>query len=64
MRTIDGQLFNSVSFFGRLRRDIKLLLRLSQMIFSYLIQGRRIRRAYRLKEAQGEIYWLDEDRQL
>ncbi|MEM7345725.1 MAG: hypothetical protein AAF485_15890 [Chloroflexota bacterium] len=61
MRTIDGQLLKQSSWLGRLQRDIKLLWRIGQMLFAYLVVGRQIRQAYRAKEAQGDIYWVDEE---
>jgi hypothetical protein len=31
------------------------------MGFAYFTEGRRIRRLYRQKQAQGEIFWVDEE---
>ena len=63
MRTIDERFTRDSSFFQRLSRDVKLLWRIGQMLFAYLVAGRRIRQRYRLKEARGEIYWVDEELQ-
>jgi len=61
MRTIDGQMIKGSSLWGRLGRDARLLWRIGQMLFAYLVVGRRIRQAYREKAARGEIYWVDEE---
>ena len=61
MRTIDGQLIKSSSLWSRWLRDVRLLWRIGQMLFAYLVVGRRIRQAYRAKESQGEVYWVDEE---
>ncbi len=62
MRTIDSQLLKGSSLFGRWWRDLKLLRRIGQMLFAYLVAGRRIRQSYQEKAAQGEVYWVDEER--
>lgn len=61
MRTIDGQLIKNSSLWGRWLRDVRLLWRIGQMLFAYLVAGRRIRQAYRAKERQGDVYWVDEE---
>ena len=61
MRTIDGQMIKGSSLWGRLARDARLLWRIGQMLFAYLVAGRRIRQAYREKAAQDEVYWVDEE---
>lgn len=61
MRTIDGQMIKGSSLWSRLTRDARLLWRIGQMLFAYLVVGRRIRQTYREKAAQGEVYWVDEE---
>ena len=61
MRTVDGQFTRKTSFVDRLGRDLRLLLRIIKIVLTYLVEGRRIRRAYRVKESRGEIFWVDED---
>ena len=61
MRTIDEQFIKSTSFWQKLGSDIRLLWRIGQMLFAYLVIGHRIRRAYRAKEARGEVYWVDQE---
>lgn len=63
MRTIDEQIIKGSSFWPRLTRDVRLLLRIAQMLYAYLVIGRTIRRTYRDKEARGEIFWVDEELQ-
>ncbi len=60
MRTIDDQVMAGSSVWGRLREDLRLLLRIQRMLFGYFTAGARIRRHYRAKEAAGETYWVDE----
>ncbi len=60
MRTIDDQVTPGGSVWGRVRDDLRLLLRIQRMIFGYFTAGSRIRREYRAKEAAGETYWVDE----
>jgi hypothetical protein len=31
------------------------------MLYAYLLVGRRIRRAYRAKAANNQIFWVDEE---
>ena len=61
MRTIDGYASRSTSFRQRIHRDIQLLARIAQMLYGYLVTGRRIRQAYRAKEARGEVFLVDEE---
>lgn len=41
------------------RRDLALVRRIAGMFVQYLFAGGRLRREYRRKEAEGEVYWLD-----
>ena len=50
-----------LSVWGRLRRDLVFLISLTKMIVYYWIAGGRIRKAYRQCQAQGKIYWVDEE---
>jgi hypothetical protein len=61
MRTIDEQAIKSTSFRQGILRDGRLLLRIAHMLYSYLVGGRRIRRAYRAKESRGEVFLVDEE---
>ena len=61
MRTIDEQFSKDTSFWQRLGRDLRLLLRISQLLYAYLVAGRSIRRSYRAKATQNQIYWVDEE---
>ena len=61
MRTIDGQGVTGASLWERIGRDVRLLWRIGQMLYAYLVVGRRIRQAYRAKAARGEIFWVDEE---
>ena len=61
MRTIDSQLLKGSSLWGRLWRDIKLLRRIAQMLYAYLVVGRRVRQTYWSKAARGDIFWVDEE---
>ncbi|NJN83324.1 MAG: hypothetical protein HC802_14270 [Caldilineaceae bacterium] len=61
MRTIDGQKIKGNSLWSRFVRDVRLLWRIGQMLFAYLVAGRRIRRVYQEKAARGEIYWVDQE---
>jgi hypothetical protein len=60
IRTVDKQFTTKASLWERLGRDGRLLLRMARMLKVYIFVGGRIRRAYRAKEAGGEIYWVDE----
>lgn len=60
MRTVDKQFTTQTSRGELLRRDGRLLWRMIRMLYAYLVVGGCVRRAYRAKEARGEIYWLDE----
>ena len=60
MRTIDNKSEANVSFLQKLSFDLRLLGQILAMLFLYLTKGRRIRKAYRQYEAQGKIYWIDE----
>ena len=60
MRTIDDQVSPESSGWNRLREDLRLLGRIRRMLTGYFIEGRRIRREYRAKEAAGDTYWVDE----
>ena len=64
MRTIDDQFTTETSFRKRLLRDVRLLIRIAKMILSYFTEGRRIRKTYRMKEARGETFWVDEEMNL
>ena len=61
LRTIDDQFSKETSFWQQLLRDFRLLKRIGRMVFAYFTEGRRIRRLYRQKQAQGEIFWVDEE---
>ncbi|MFQ5612998.1 MAG: hypothetical protein ACE5H9_12780 [Anaerolineae bacterium] len=61
MRTIDPQFTKNRSFWGRLWRDLRLLVRIARMLLTYLIAGGRIRRDYRARAARGEVYWVDKE---
>ena len=60
MRTIDDQITPGASVWGRLREDLRLLLKIQRMLVAYFTAGSRIRREYRSKEAASETYWVDE----
>lgn len=60
MRTLDHEFTTSASRLARLRRDLRVLLRIADMLRGYLHVGGRVRRAYRNKETRGQIYWVDE----
>lgn len=60
MRTLDEQAAARGSILLRSQRDLGLLWRILGMIVLYFTAGARIRRAYRAREAAGEIYWVDE----
>ncbi len=40
-------------------RDVRLLWRIAAMLVQYWVQGGRLRREYRRREARGEVLWLD-----
>jgi len=61
MRTIDEQAIKGTSFWQQVGRDVRLLRRIAQMLYTYLVIGRGIRRKYRDKETRGEVYWVDEE---
>ena len=61
MRTIDEQAIKGASFWQQVGRDVRLLLRIAQMLYAYLVIGRSIRRKYQDKAARGEVYWVDEE---
>jgi len=61
LRTIDDQFSKETSFWQQLLRDFRLLKRIGKMVIAYFTEGRRIRRLYRQKQAQGEIFWVDEE---
>ncbi|MDH3675867.1 MAG: hypothetical protein OES12_10260 [Anaerolineae bacterium] len=61
MRTIDEQFSRDTSFWQRLMRDLRLLSRIFQMLYAYLVLGGSVRRKYRAKAARGEIFWVDEE---
>ncbi len=60
MRTLDEQSTERDSVVRRLQRDLKLLWRIQGMLLHYFTTGARTRRAYRAKEAAGEVFWVDE----
>ena len=43
-----------------LLRDLWRLRRIAGIAYAYLIQGSRLRRAYRRAQERGETLWLDE----
>ncbi|HEX9922190.1 MAG TPA: hypothetical protein VGD99_05975 [Anaerolineae bacterium] len=61
MRTIHQRFTRDTSFWQRLGRDVRLLWCMAQMLYAYLIIGRRIRQTYRAKEARGDVFWVDEE---
>lgn len=61
MRTIDDQFSKEASFWRQLLRDLRLLTRIAKMVIAYFTEGHRIRRLYNQKQAQGEIFWVDEE---
>lgn len=61
MRTIDDQFIDETSFWQTLLRDVRLLKRISRMVFAYFTEGRRIRLLYRQKQAEGKTFWVDEE---
>ena len=61
MRTINEETGGSHSRLAYLRRDLQLLWLIVQMFFAYFVVGRRIRTKYREMEAQGQVYWVDEE---
>jgi hypothetical protein len=42
-----------------LRQDLRLLRSIGSMVLQYWIQGGRLRREYRRREARGDVLWLD-----
>lgn len=54
MRTLEGQ-----TLAAGLGRDLRLLWRIGTMLYQYATVGRRVRREYRRRQANGEIYWVD-----
>lgn len=54
MRTLD-----TARQVGSVRRDLALLWRIAGMVFQYAVEGGRLRREYRRKEARGEVFWVD-----
>lgn len=40
-------------------QDLRLLQRIASMLLQYWVQGGRLRREYRRREASGEVLWLD-----
>lgn len=60
MRTIDNKSDINATFLKKMKHDMRLFVRIFQMLFYYWTTGRRVRKAYRQCEAQGKIYWLDE----
>lgn len=48
------------SLLARWRRDLRVMGQLARMLWVWFRVARKIRAAYRAKEAKGEIYWLDE----
>ena len=60
MRTVDTPTESQPGWWGRLRRDVRLLLRLARMTLEYATAGRRIRQAYRDAQASGAVYWVDD----
>jgi hypothetical protein len=61
MRTTENRTVGVLSVWGRLHRDVVFLTSLTKMIVYYLIEGARIRKAYRQCHARGKIYWVDEE---
>lgn len=61
MRTIDEQFTRRTGRWAVWWRDLRLLIRIAQMLWAYFTDGSRIRRAYRRAQALGETYWLDEE---
>jgi hypothetical protein len=53
MRTLDSARTSG------LRRDVALLWRIATMLFQYCVDGGRLRREYRRREARGEVFWVD-----
>ena len=43
----------------RLRRDLRIAMWLLKALYTYVVLGGRIRRAYLEKKRSGEPYWLD-----
>lgn len=60
MRTLDQEFTIRVSRLARFRRDLRVLLRMTGMLWGYFRVGGRVRRAYRTKETRGQVYWIDE----
>lgn len=58
-RTLDGMFTTSGSVWSRLARNVRLFLRIAAQLIDYSVNGTRIRRSYRAKEARGDVYWLD-----
>ena len=56
MHTLDSATRGST-----LRRDLRLLVRMTGMLLGYWLVGGRIRRRYRKKEARGETFFVDEE---
>ena len=42
-----------------LKRDLLLLRRIAAMFVQYWVDGGRLRREYRRREACGEVFWVD-----
>jgi hypothetical protein len=60
MRTIDGQYTKQNNFWHRLKRDLRLLRRIVRMLYIYLTVGSKIRKKYKKKADNNEMYWIDE----
>ena len=60
MRTIDGQYTKQNKFWHRLKRDLELLRRIVKMLYIYLTVGSKIRKEYKKKVGNNEMFWIDE----
>lgn len=60
MRTIDNKPELNYSFLNKMRHDLRLLIRIFQMVFYYWTTGRHVRKEYQQCQDQGKIYLLDD----
>ncbi len=59
MRTID-QSSGHPGTWAKLRGDVRLAKRIFLMIVGYWTFGRRLRKRYEQREANGETFWVDQ----
>ncbi len=49
------------SRWGRAVRDLRVLRRMSRLVWGYFVTGALVRRRYRTKERHGEVFFVDEE---